>query len=129
MITSEIGKSSRVLKRHHRAASSKNRTELVVLKIALLAVAIAALNTLLSYGVKADFADAFAWANVKKWTLILLLMFVMSAGLLYFFVSLLKRQTRATSELEAKVVKAYQQALDESSFNPHLNKQHGKLTG
>ena len=129
MVTSESGKISRMLKRRQRVASVRNRTEFVVVKIALLAVLVSALNSLLNYGVNSDFADAFVWANVKKWTLILTLMFITSAALIYLFVSLLKRKTRATTELEAKVVKAYQQALDESSFNPHLNKRHEQLTG
>lgn len=92
MITSETGKSSRILKRHQRVVSPRSRTELDILKFALLAVVIPALNRLLSYGVNSHFADAFTWANVKKWTLILTLMFVVSAGLLYFFVSLLKHR-------------------------------------
>jgi len=117
-----------MLKRDERVAAPRDRTQGVVLKITFFAVLIAGLNRLLSYGLNSDVTDAFVWANVKKWTLILTLMFMSSATLIYLFVSLLKRRTRATTELEAKVVKAYQQALDESSFNPHLNKRHEQFT-
>jgi hypothetical protein len=49
-------------------------------------------------------------------------MFSSTAALMYFFASLLKRRNRETTELKAKVVEAIHQALDQSSFNPHLNK-------
>jgi len=55
-------------------------------------------------------------------------MFVSSVALMYFFASLLKRRNRETTELKAKVVEAIHQALDHSSFNPHLNKQHEQRT-
>jgi len=91
-------------------------------------IAIAALNNFLLYGVHFDLTNAFAWANIKKWALILTVMFVSSAALMYFFVSLVKRRTRETDELKATVLEAIHEALEQSSFNPHLNKRHEQFT-
>jgi hypothetical protein len=55
-------------------------------------------------------------------------MFSSTAALMYFFASLLKRRNRETIELKAKLVEAIHQALDQSSFNPHLNKHHEQHT-
>ena len=119
---------SRTLNRPGRRNSVMHRPELDIVKIAFFGVAIAALTRFLSYGINSDITDVFAWANIKKWTLILTLMFVSSVALMYFFFSLLKRRTRETTELKEKVVEAIHQALDQSSFNPHLNKQNGQRT-
>ncbi|HXQ73797.1 MAG TPA: hypothetical protein VN844_25065 [Pyrinomonadaceae bacterium] len=117
-------KISRTLNRYGHLKSVTDRPELDIVKIAFFGVAIAALTRFLSYGINSDLTDAFAWANIKKWTLILTLMFVSSVALMYFFFSLLRRRNRETTELKAKVVEAIHQALDQSSFNPHLNKQN-----
>jgi hypothetical protein len=99
-----------------------------MVKIAFFGVAVAALSGFLRYGINSDLTDVFAWANIKKWTLILTLMFISSVALMYFFFSLLKRRNRETTELKAKVVEAIHQAPDQSSFNPHLNKQNEQRT-
>ena len=124
----KTSKTSQELKRCGRLKSFTHRPEFDIIKIAFFAVAIAALTRFLSYGINSDLTEAFAWANIKKWTLILTLMFVSSAALMYFFFSLLKRRNRETTELKAKVVEAIHQALDQSSFNPHLNKQNEQRT-
>jgi len=103
-----------------------HRLELDIIKIAFFAVAVAALTRFLSYGINSG-SDVFTWPNIKKWTLILTLMFSSTAALMYFFASLLKRRNRETTELKAKVVEAIHQALDQSSFNPHLNKHHERF--
>lgn len=123
-----ISKISRTLSRYGHLRSVTDRPELDIVKIAFFGVAVAALTRFLSYGINSDLTDAFAWANIKKWTLILTLMFVSSVALMYFFFSLLKRRNRETIDLEVQVVKAIQQALDQSSFNPHLNKQDEQRT-
>jgi cytochrome c oxidase subunit IV len=92
METQKTSKISRTLNSHNRQSSITYRTELDIVKIAFFAVAIAALTRFLSYGINSDLTDAFAWANIKKWTLILTLMFVSSGALIYLFVSLLKRK-------------------------------------
>ena len=122
METQKTSKISRTQNWYGRFKSAMDRTEFAIVKISLFAVAIAALTRFLSYGINSDLTDTFAWANIKKWTLILTLMFMSSVALIYFFVSLLRWRTRGTRELEAQVVKAIRQALDQSSFNPHLNK-------
>lgn len=121
-------KFSRMLNRHGRRNLAMHRLELDIVKIAFFGVAVAALTRFLSYGIDSDLTDVFAWANIKKWTLILTLMFVSTVALMYFFASLLKRRNRETIELETQVVEAIHKALDESSFNPHLNKQHEQHT-
>jgi hypothetical protein len=128
MFTRKPHKISQALRKYGRLIWATDRTEFVIIKIAFFAVAISALNNFLMFGINSDLKDAFAWANIKKWAVILTLMFVSSAALMYFFASLLKRRTRETAELKAMVVKAIHQALDESSFNPHLNKQHERRT-
>lgn len=128
MESPKSSKLSQTLNRKARRNYVKHRSELDIIKIAFFGVAIAALTRFLSYGINSDLTDAFAWANIKKWTLILTLMFTSSVALIYFFVSLLKWRTRGTRELEAQVVKAIRQALDQSSFNPHLNKHDEQRT-
>ena len=123
----KTSKISRMLNRYGRFKSVTDRPEFDILKIAFFAVTIAALTRFLSYGINSDLTDAFAWANIKKWTLTLTLMFVSSVALIYFFVSLLRWRNRETTELKVKVVKAIHKALDQSSFNPHLNKHHERL--
>lgn len=121
----EISKSSKIPRtpnRHGRRHSFTHRPELDIVKIAFFGVAVAALTGFLSYGINADLKDVFVWANIKKWTLILTLMFISSVALMCLFFSLLKRRNRETVELETQVVEAIHQALDRSSFNPHLNK-------
>ena len=127
METQKTNKLSRALNSYLRRNSRSHRIEIDIVKIAFFGVAVAALTRFLSYGLDSNLTDLFAWANIKKWTLILTLMFVSSVALMYFFASLLKRRNRETTELEAQVVKAIHQALDQSSFNPHLNKQHERL--
>lgn len=124
----EMPKFNKTSRLQHRRNSTAHRPELDMVKIAFFGVAIAALTGFLSYGINSDLTDAFAWANIKKWTLILTLMFLSSVALMYFFFSLLKRRNRETVELEAQVVKAIRRALDQSSFNPHLNKQNEQRT-
>ena len=128
METQKTSKISRMLNRHRRRNSVTHRPERDIVKIAFFGVAVAALTGFLSYGINSDLTDAFAWANIKKWTLILTLMFISSVALMYFFFSLLKRRNRETVELEAQVVEAIHRALDQSSFNPHLNKQNEQRT-
>ena len=128
METPKTSKISQALNWHGRRNSVTRRAELDIVKIAFFGVAVAALSGFLSYGLNSDLTDAFAWANIKKWTLILTLMFISSVALMYFFFSLLKRRNRKTVELEAQVVEAIQRALDQSSFNPHLNKQNEQRT-
>lgn len=128
MQTLRTNKISQRLIGYSRLVSRRHGAEFAIVKICFFAVAIAALTRFLSYGINSDVADAFTWANIKKWALILTLMFVSSAALMYFFLSLLKRRNRETIELKAKVVEAIHQALDQSSFNPHLNKQNEQRT-
>lgn len=128
MEISKTDKISRALKRHCRRHSITHRPEFDILKIAFFGVAVAALTGFLNYGINSGLTDTFAWPNIKKWTLILTLMFISSAALMYFFFSLLKRRNRETVELEAQVVEAIRRALDQSSFNPHLNKQNEQRT-
>lgn len=124
-MTSKI---SRLLNGYGHFKSITDRPELDIVKIAFFGVAIAALARFLSYGINSDLTEAFAWGNIKKWTSILTLMFLSSVALMYFFFSLLRRRNRETTELKAKVVEAIHQALDQSSFNPHLNKQNEQRT-
>ena len=126
METPQTSRISRMLNR--RRNSVTRRAERDIVKIAFFGVAVAALTGFLSYGLNSDLTDAFAWANIKKWTLILALMFISSVALMYFFFSLLNRRNRETVELEAQVVEAIRRALDQSSFNPHLNKQNEQRT-
>lgn len=128
METPKTSKISRTLNRYGRRNAVTHRPELDIVKIAFFGVAIAALSRFLSYGINSDLTDVFAWENIKKWTFILTLMFISSVALMYFFYSLLKRRNRDTTELKAKVVEAIHQALDQSSFNPHLNKQNEQRT-
>jgi hypothetical protein len=114
--------------KYGRLISAKDRTEFLILKFAFVGVVVSALTNFLIFGTNSGLTNAFAWANVKKWALILTAMFTSSVALIYFFVSLLKRRTRETDELKAKFVKAIHQALEQSSFNPHLNKQHERRT-
>lgn len=71
--------------------SSKYKTELDIIMIAFVAVALAALSNFAIYG---SLTDVFVWAKVKKWTLVLTLMFTGSVGLMYFFLLLLKSRSR-----------------------------------
>jgi lysylphosphatidylglycerol synthetase-like protein (DUF2156 family) len=121
MMTQKTSRISQALKKYGRFTRT-HRTEVDILKIAFFGVAVSALTNFLTFGINSDLTDAFAWANIMKWALILTLMFVSFAALMCFFVWLLKRRTRDTAELRANVVKAIRQALDQSSFNPHLNK-------
>ena len=127
METQKTNKLSRALNSYRRRNPRTYRIKIDIVKIAFFGVAVAALTRFLSYGLGSNLSDLFAWANIKKWTLVLTLMFMSSVALMYFFVWLLKWRTRGTRELEAQVVKAIHQALDQSSFNPQLNKQNERL--
>ena len=89
---------SRTLRKYGRRTSIMESTEFVIVIIAFVGVAISALSNFAIYGVNSNIADLFSWANIKKWTLILTLMFISSAALMYFFVWLLKRSERETGK-------------------------------
>ena len=103
-----------------RLESVRHGSMVAILKIARFGLTISALNNLLMYKVKPEAIYTFVLA--------LAAILAATVGLMYGFSILLTRRTRSTAALQKKVVAAYLQALDQSSFNPHsLNKQHEQL--
>lgn len=106
----------------NRLDSIMNRRVVAVFIIVISALAIAAVNRLLTYDVKSE-------ASFKEWVLVLTSLLAAIVSLIYIFSYVLTRGTGPTAALKKEVVKAYRQALDQSSFNPHpLNKQHEQRT-
>jgi len=100
-----------------RLESVRHGSIVAILKIALFGLSISALNNLLMYKVRPE----------AIYTLVLGLAAILATtvGLMYGFSILLTRKSRSTTALKKKVVEAYLQALEQSSFNPHpLNKRH-----
>lgn len=125
MVTKHSAKASDMSKTVSRLESLTDRNFVVIVKFVLVALIIAVLNRLLLLDVKTESIGTFVLANIKTWVIALPAIFVTVVGLIYGFSIILTRRTRPTAELKKQVVKAFQQALDESSFNPHpLNKQH-----
>ena len=89
---------SRTLCKYGRRISIMESTEFAIVIIAFVGVAIAALSNFAIYGVNSNLADVFSWTNIKKWTLILTLMFISSVALMYFFVWFIKRSKRETGK-------------------------------
>ena len=95
-----------------------------ILKMALLAVAIPTVANILSQD------KEFVLANLKLYTLAFLGMFVCLSGLMFLFSYILRRRNRSTILLQESVVRALEQALDQSLLNPHSsNKQNEQRTG
>ena len=119
MVMKNSTKASETSETINRLESVTDRSIAVIFKIALFAVSTSAINELLISRVKPD---------IKVWVIVLASMLATTVGLIYGFSILLTRRTLPTTALKKNVVKAYQQALDQSSFNPHpLNKQHEQL--
>jgi len=113
----------------NRLESVTDRNIVVIVKFVLVALIIAVLNRLLLLDVKTESIGTFVLANIKTWVIALAAIFATTVGLIYGFSIILTRRTKPTTALKKQVVKAFQQALDESSFNPHpLNKHEQRNT-
>ena len=98
----------------------------VIFTIAFVAVFVSTLNQLAMLEVTPG--DILLADHLKQWVIIFGTVLGGVFSLIFMFVAVLSRKTIATRALREKVVKAYQQALDDSSFNPHpLNKRHERL--
>jgi len=127
-MTKYSAKASKRSETINRIESVTQRTVVAVFKIALFALSVATLNQLLINGSQSASTGVFVLANIKAWVIAVVSILATVVGLSYVFSILLTRRTRSTTVLKKKVVEAYLQALDESSFNPHsLNKQHEQL--
>ena len=125
MVTKHSIKPSDMSETVNRLERVTNRSIVFIFKFVLFALIIAVLNRLLLLEVKPESIGTFVLANIKTWVIVLTSMLATIVGLIYVFSLILTRNTRPTKALKNEVVKAFQQALDESSFNPHpLNKQH-----
>ena len=125
MVTKRSAKDLDMSETVNRLESVTDRNIVVIVKFVLVALIIAVLNRLLLLDVKTESIGTFVLANIKTWVIALAAIFATTVGLIYGFSIILTRRTRPTKALKKEVVKAFQQALDESSFNPHpLNKQH-----
>lgn len=98
-----------------------------ILKFAFVAVTIATLTNFLSRDIKLE--KEFLLANLKLYTLAFVATFVLVSGLMFLFSMFLRRKTISTAALEESVVTAIEKALNQSSLNPHLSKQHEHPTG
>ena len=128
MVTKHSAKALEMSETVNRLESLTDRRIGVIFKIALFGLTIAVLNTLLLYNAKPEALHTFVLPNIKALIIALAAILGTTVGLIYGFSSLLTRTTRPTTALKKSVVRAYQQALDQSSFNPHpLNKQHEQL--
>jgi len=122
-------KASKMSETVNRLESVTDRNIVVIVKFVLVALIIAVLNRLLLLDVKTESIGTFVLANIKTWVIALAAIFATTVGLIYGFSIILTRRTRPTTALKKQVVKAYQQALDQSSFNPHpLNKHEQRNT-
>jgi hypothetical protein len=129
MVTKRSAKASDMSKTVNRLESVTDRNLVVIVKFVLVALIIAVLNRLLLLDVKTESVSTFVLANIKTWVIALAAIFATTVGLIYGFSIILTRRTRSTTALKKQVVKAFQQALDESSFNPHpLNKHEQRNT-
>ena len=125
MVTKRSAKDLDMSETVNRLESVTDRNIVVIVKFVLVALIIAVLNRLLLLDVKTESIGTVVLANIKTWVIALAAIFATTVGLIYGFSIILTRRTRPTKALKKEVVKAFQQALDESSFNPHpLNKQH-----
>ena len=125
MVTKRSAKALDMSETVNRLESVTDRNIVVIVKFVLVALIIAVLNRLLLLDVKTESIGTFVLANIKTWVIALAAIFATTVGLIYGFSIILTRRTKPTTALKKQVVKAFQQALDESSFNPHpLNKQH-----
>ena len=125
MVTKRSAKDLDMSETVNRLESVTDRNIVVIVKFVLVALIIAVLNRLLLLDVKTESIGTFVLANIKTWVIALAAIFATTVGLIYGFSIILTRRTKPTTALKKQVVKAFQQALDESSFNPHpLNKQH-----
>ena len=122
-------KASKMSETVNRLESVTDRNIVVIVKFVLVALIIAVLNRLLLLDVKTESIGTFVLANIKTWVIALAAIFATTVGLIYGFSIILTRRTKPTTALKKQVVKAFQQALDESSFNPHpLNKHEQRNT-
>jgi len=122
-------KASKMSETVNRLESVTDRNIVVIIKFVLFALIIAVLNRLLLLDMKTESIGTFVLANIKTWVIALAAIFATTVGLIYGFSIILTRRTRPTTALKKQVVKAYQQALDQSSFNPHpLNKHEQRNT-
>jgi hypothetical protein len=127
-MTKHSAKTSKRSEIINRLESGTHRSTVAAFKIALFAIGVATLNQLLIHGSQQASIGVFVLANVKAWIIAVVSLLATVVGSSYVFSILLTRRTRSTTALKKKVVEAYLQALDESSFNPHsLNKQHEQL--
>ena len=125
MVTKHSIKPSDISETVNRLERVTDRSIVFIFKFVLFALIIAVLNRLLLLEVKPQSIGSFVLANIKTWVIVLTSLLATIVGLIYVFSIILTRRTRPTKALKKEVVKAFQQALDESSFNPHpLNKQH-----
>ena len=122
-------KASKMSETVNRLESVTDRNIVVIIKFVLFALIIAVLNRLLLLDMKTESIGTFVLANIKTWVIALAAIFATTVGLIYGFSIILTRRTKPTTALKKQVVKAFQQALDESSFNPHpLNKHEQRNT-
>jgi hypothetical protein len=129
MVTKRSAKASDMSKMVNGFESVRDRNLVVIVKFVLVALSIAVLNRLLLLDVKTESIGTVVLANIKTWVIALAAIFATTVGLIYGFSIILTRRTRPTTALKKQVVKAFQQALDESSFNPHpLNKHEQRNT-
>lgn len=129
MVTKRSAKASDMLETVNRLESVTDRNLVVIVKFVLVALIIAVLNRLLLLDVKTESVSTFVLANIKTWVIAIAAIFATTVGLIYGFSIILTRRTRSTTALKKQVVKAFQHALDESSFNPHpLNKHEQRNT-
>jgi|SRR6185369_13242312 hypothetical protein len=129
MVTKRSAKDLDMSETVNRLESVTDRNIVVIVKFVLVALIIAVLNRLLLLDVKTESIGTFVLANIKTWVIALAAIFATTVGLIYGFSIILTRRTKPTTALKKQVVKAFQQALDESSFNPHpLNKHEQRNT-
>lgn len=83
-----------------------------ILMFSFFAATVATLNNAVMHGMKLE-SSILAFLSI----------FALLAGLMLVVSIILRRRNRSTRLLEETFVRAIHQALDQSSLNPHLNKQ------
>ncbi|HKR21451.1 MAG TPA: hypothetical protein VJS17_02605 [Pyrinomonadaceae bacterium] len=91
-----------------------SRDTAVIFTIAFVAVFVSMFNQAAMLETKSK--DIVVLDHLKEWAFVFLAIFGGVFGLMFSFYAILSRKTRTTTALTKKVVKAYQQALDESSL-------------
>lgn len=96
------------------------QSQLLAVRIAIFGLFISGAANLLTHEMKVDLIDSYLLrpGNLKTSIVGLLSILVTVVFLIHLFARVLRQRTRPTMALKKRVARAFQSALDHSSFNP-----------